>query len=198
MVPNEAPRLIMKKVAVNVVLLVAISALFVLLTSVVSGAELGFPTIIVAVILLAALAFDVYMFAARNPTRQVTVQFNDPRTEERLHAILEVLGYRLQVNQGNTRMYKPSFWIGGLNGKVTMQYGKGQAVITGPLFAIGRIEERLWLFSYPGIISWTQTDGRSEPHAAEAGFDYSHTEPVAPYGANTGYEPGVGTVASGR
>jgi hypothetical protein len=198
MVPNEAPKLIIKKAAVNIVLLVAISAFFVFLTSTISGGDLDASSFIVGGILLAALAFDVYIFAIKNPTRQVTVRFNDPRTEERLDAILEVLGYREQQSQGNTRIYKPSFWIGGLNGKVTMNYDRDRVVITGPLFAIGRIEERLWLFSYPGIISWTQTDGRDLPHAAEAGFDYSHSEPVAPYGVNTGYEPAGGSVAGGR
>lgn len=198
MVPNEAPRLIMKKVAVNAVLLVAVSALFIFLTSMLDGGNrLGYPTIIIATILFAALAFDVYTFSAKNPTRQVTVRFKDARIEERLHAILEVLGYQLEESQGNKRLYKPSFWIGGLNGNVTMNYGKDRVEITGPLFAIGRIEERLWLFSYPGV-TWFQSDGRAQPHVAEAGFDYSHSEPVAPYGANTGYEPGVGTVASGR
>jgi hypothetical protein len=80
----------------------------------------------------------VYIFAAKNPTRQITVRFNDPRTEERLHAILDVVGYRLKESQGNTRLYKPSFWIGGLNGKVRMEYAKDRVVITGPLFVIGR------------------------------------------------------------
>ena len=198
MVPNEAPLLVAKKAVVNLVLLVAISAFFVFLTTMMSGTDVGSSSVVVGVVLLAALAFDVYIFAAKNPTRQVTVRFNDPRTEERLHAILDVVGYRLKESQGNTRLYKPSFWIGGLNGKVTMQYAKNQVVITGPLFVIGRIEERLWLFSYPGILSWGQTDGRTQPHFAEAGFDYTHTDSVAPFGANTGYEPGVGTVASGR
>jgi hypothetical protein len=198
MVPNEAPLLVVKKAVVNAVLLVAISAFFVFLTTTMSGNDVGGSSMIVGVVLLAALVFDVYIFALKNPTRQITVRFNDPRTEERLHAILDVVGYRLKESQGNTRLYKPSFWIGGLNGKVKMEYAKDRVVITGPLFVIGRIEERLWLFSYPGILSWTQTDGRSEPHFAEAGFDYTHTEPVAPYGVNTGYEPGVGTVASGR
>ncbi|MBD0255915.1 MAG: hypothetical protein ICV83_09365 [Cytophagales bacterium] len=188
----------MKKAVVNAVLLVAISAFFVFLTTTMSGNDVGSSSLIVGVVLLAALVFDVYIFALKNPTRQITVRFNDPRAEERLHAILDVTGYRLKESQGNTRRYKPSFWIGGLNGKVTMEYAKDRVVITGPLFVIGRIEERLWLFSYPGILSWTQTDGRPEPHFAEAGFDYTHTEPVAPYGVNTGYEPGVGTVASGR
>ncbi len=198
MVPNEAPLLVVKKAVVNAVLLVAISAFFVFLTTAMSGNDVGSSSLIVGVVLLAALVFDVYIFALKNPTRQITVRFNDPRAEERLHAILDVVGYRLKESQGNTRLYKPSFWIGGLNGKVRMEYAKDRVVITGPLFVIGRLEERLWLFSYPGILSWTQTDGRPQPHFAEAGFDYTHTEPVAPYGANAGYEPGVGTVASGR
>jgi hypothetical protein len=198
MVPNEAPLLVVKKAVVNAVLLVAISAFFVFLTTTMSGNDVGSSSLIVGVVLLAALVFDVYIFAAKNPTRQITVRFNDPRTEERLHAILDVVGYRLKESQGNTRLYKPSFWIGGLNGKVKMEYGKDRVVITGPLFVIGRVEERLWLFSYPGILNWTQTDGRPQAHFAEAGFDYTHTEPVAPFGANAGYEPGVGTVASGR
>jgi|GEM_PF-3403627 len=198
MVPNEAPLLVAKKAVVNLVLLVAISAFFVFLTTMMSGTDVGSSSVVVGVVLLAALAFDVYIFALKNPTRQVTVRFNDPRTEERLHAILDVIGYRLKESQGTTRLYKPSFWIGGLNGKVTMQYAKNHVVITGPLFVIGRIEQRLWLFSYPGILSWGQTDGKGQPHFAEAGFDYTQADSVAPFGVNTGYEPGVGTVASGR
>lgn len=198
MVTNEAPRLIMKKIATNAVVLVAASALFIAITTFLDGGNIGYPAVIIAVILFAALSFDVYSFATKNPTRQVTVRFSDSKIEEKLHAVLHFLGYRLENSQGNNRLYKPSFWIGGLNGKVTMRYDRNQVVITGPLFAIGRIEERLWLFSYPGV-SWYQSDGRPEPHYAEAGFDASHTEPVAPYGVNTGYEPvGGASVAGGR
>ncbi len=198
MVPNEAPRLIMKKIAANAVVLVVASVLFIAITTFLDGGDIGYPAVIIAIILFAALSFDVYSIATKNPTRQVTVRFSDPRTEERLHAILQVLGYRTESREGSTRIYSPSFWIGGLNGKVIMNYSKDSVVITGPLFAIGRIEERLWLFSYPGV-RWFQSDGRAEPHYAEAGFDAATaSESVAPYGANTGYEPVGGASVAGR
>jgi hypothetical protein len=41
MVPNEAPLLVAKKAVVNVVLLVAISAFFVFLTTMMSGTDVG-------------------------------------------------------------------------------------------------------------------------------------------------------------
>ncbi len=179
----------------NLVLLAALSGLFVFATSKLEGGDLGFPTLVVVSILTLALTFDVIIFAIRNPTNQLFVQYSDPRTEERLDAILYTMGYRLKDRSGEMSVYSPSFWIGGTNGKVRLRFTRNQVVVIGPQFALHRLAERLWLFQYPDIgFSWE--DQAQERRYAQTNAGYEEAAQMAPFGANTGYEPTTGTSAS--
>ncbi len=194
MIRNEAPGLIAKKIVYNLVLLAVLSGLFILSTKAIEGGDIGAPAMVVVAIVFLALTFDVVIFALRNPTNELFISYSDSRTEERLDAILNVMGYRPKDRNGDTIVYAPSFWIGGSNGKVRLQFTRNQVVVTGPQFALHRMAQRLWLFQYPDI-SFSWEDQAQERRYAQTSAEYEEVAQMAPFGANTGYEPTTGTAA---